>query len=286
MGVRKSITPPNSFGADSLFLPSNPWPRPVTRALQDEGVWRRCGFERPPSLSTIERFIGDLSGSIHAVFCRLGEQAAARGLLAPFPVYRIDSTDVRADPRDPDACWNYDASREEFYYGYGCTLVTTDSNLPVAAAVTQHKQIDEETALRVTSDALALRKPTVVIGNSGLDILSWHDDLLERRVVPLARYNPRNTTTPLPITYRLEAQIADRFECLRPSRTWLDTLYTLRMQVENTIQVCKQHGLGQLRVRGRERATSHIYLTLYVRLLVALANADHDQDIASPFVAL
>jgi hypothetical protein len=57
--------------------------------------------------------------------------------------------------------------------------VAARDNLPIAAAFTQTKQIDETTAMRVTKDALAVKTPTVVIGDSGLDILAWHALLLE-----------------------------------------------------------------------------------------------------------
>ncbi|WP_227015788.1 hypothetical protein [Haloarcula sp. JP-L23] len=112
-----------------------------------------CGFERPPSLGTVHRFFANLNQVVHQVFCRLGEQAISRGLIAASPVYCIDSTDIRADPRDPDAQLNYDATRGEFYYGYGCTLVAVEDNLPIASAFTQTKQIDEATAMRVTKRA-------------------------------------------------------------------------------------------------------------------------------------
>lgn len=90
-------------------------PRPITRELQDEAVWRQCEFDRGPSRDPIERFLSDLNLVAGDVFARLVEQAAARGLLAPSPIYRIDTTDVRALARDPDAQSNYDATAEEFY---------------------------------------------------------------------------------------------------------------------------------------------------------------------------
>jgi hypothetical protein len=64
---------------------------------------------------------------------------------------------------------------DEKYFGSGCTLVTTEHNIPVAAAFTDGKQIDEETTMRVTRDALAIEKPIWLIGDSAFDILNWHD---------------------------------------------------------------------------------------------------------------
>jgi hypothetical protein len=75
--------------------------------------------------------------------------AARRGLLSR--TFRIDSTDVRTPFRDDsDGSWNHDPTADEKYFGYGCTLVTTEHNIPVAAAFTDGKQVDEETAMRVT----------------------------------------------------------------------------------------------------------------------------------------
>ena len=100
----------------------------------------------------------------------------------------------------------------------------------------------------------------------------------------MARYNPRNTADPLPITYRVVAIFRDRYECLRPSQSWLDQIYSLRSRIENTINVCKQYGLGTPRVRGREQVRAHVYLALCIRLLIAFANADRNGNPAKTFI--
>lgn len=68
--------------------------------------------------------------------------------------FRIDSTDVRARPSDPDTSKYYDLTAEEYYYGYGCTIVSTGSKIPIAAEFTESKQASQETAMRVTDDPL------------------------------------------------------------------------------------------------------------------------------------
>jgi hypothetical protein len=162
--------------------------RAVYRALQDETVWRQCGFPHAPSRDPIKRFRSNFSAVAEAIFDYLVEQAARRGLLSP--TYRIDSIDVRTTVRDDsDGSWNHDPTADEKYFGYGCTLVTTANNVPVAAAFTDGKQVDEETAMRVTGDALAVNKPIWMIGDSAFDILNWHDALLEESVVPVAPAN-------------------------------------------------------------------------------------------------
>jgi len=50
--------------------------------------------------------------------------------------------------------------------------------IPIAAEFTESKQAPEETAMRVTCDALAVEKPIWMLGDSAYDTLGWHDHLL------------------------------------------------------------------------------------------------------------
>ena len=169
--------------------------RPIARELQHSLVWYYCGLDKPPSRDTVDRFLTDLEYVIDDVFDRLIEQAAARGLLDS--IYSIDSTHVEAIQYNTAASWNYDPTAEEYYYGFGCTIVSTGSKIPIAAEFTQAKQASQETAMRVTRDALAVETPIWMLGDSAYDILDWHDHLLAAGVVPVAPYNPRNTDDPL-----------------------------------------------------------------------------------------
>lgn len=176
--------------------------RPVARELNNDPVWLGCGFNRPPSRDAVDRFLTDLEHIVEEVFERLVKQAVRRGLLDS--TFCIDSTDIRAMPTDSDASKNYDPTAEEYYYGYGCTVVSTGAKIPIAAEFTQSKQASQETAMRVTRDALAVKQPIWMLGDSAYDILDWHDHLLSTGVVPVAPYNPRNTNDPLDIEYRVE----------------------------------------------------------------------------------
>lgn len=146
--------------------------------------------ERPseiPSRESINRFLTDLSLVCKDVFDHLVEQVAERDLFDN--TYRIDSTDVRADPADDEATWNYDPTADSddsegegdeenaddndedtgeqddddggFYYGYGCLLVSTGPKLPIAAAFTQRKQV-----VRRRRDASRMRRSP---SKTGLD---------------------------------------------------------------------------------------------------------------------
>jgi len=121
--------------------------RPVTRELQNTVVWLSCGFDRPPSRDAVDRFLTDLEHVVDEVFDRLVEQAACRGLLDL--TYSIDSTDVRTMPADQDASKGYDPTAEEYYHGYGCTIVSTGQKILIAAEFTESKQAPRETAMRV-----------------------------------------------------------------------------------------------------------------------------------------
>jgi len=75
-------------------------------------------------------------------------------------------------PADQDASKGYDPTAEEYYHGYGCTIVSTGQKIPIAAEFTESKQALEETAMRVTCDALAVEKPIWMLGDSAYDTLA------------------------------------------------------------------------------------------------------------------
>ncbi|RKS75837.1 DDE family transposase [Haloarcula quadrata] len=250
--------------------------RPVARELQHGLVWYYCGLDKPPSRDTIDRFLTDLEHVIDDVFQRLVEQAAARGLLNS--TYSIDSTHVEAIQYNDDASWNYDSTAEEHYYGFGCTIVSTGSKIPIAAEFTQRKQADAETAMRVTKDALAVGTPIWMLGDSAYDILEWHDFLLEVGIVPVAPYNPRNTDDPLDIEYRVEDRIKEHSEEVQLKQSVLDETYNRRTGVERTNDAVKDCGLGHVRARGRVHARTEVFIALCLRIVVAITNFERGDD--------
>jgi len=250
--------------------------RPVTRELQNGLVWYYCGLNKPPSRDTIDRFLTDLEHVIDDVFNQLVEQAAVRGLLDV--TYSIDSTHVEAIQYNDAASWNYDPTAEEYYYGFGCTIVSTGSKIPIAAEFTQTKQADKETAMRVTRDALAVGTPMWMLGDSAYDILDWRDHLLAAGVVPIAPYNPRNTDNPLDIEYRVEDQIEEDSEDVQLKQSILDETYNQRTGVERTNDAVKDCGLGHVRARGRVHARTEVFVALCLRLVVAITNYERGND--------
>jgi hypothetical protein len=258
--------------------------RPVARELQNTIVWLSCGFDRPPSRDAVDRFLTDLEHVVDEVFDRLVEQAARRGLLDL--TYCIDSTDVRAMPADQDASKCYDPTADEYYYGYGCTIVSTGAKIPIAAEFTESKQAPEETAMRVTRDALAVEQPIWMVGDSAYDTLDWHDHLLAAGVVPVAPYNPRNTDEPLEIEYRVESRIEEHGEDVQLKQSTLEETYNRRTQVERTNDAVKDCGLGALRARGRVHARAQVFLALCLRLVVAITNYERGDNPGSTVVTV
>ena len=250
--------------------------RPVTRELQDGLTWYYCGLDKPPSRDTIDRFLTDLEHVIDDIFDRLVEQAATRGLLDV--TYAIDSTHITAIQYNDAASWNYDPTAEEYYYGFGCTIVSTGPKIPIAAEFTQSKQASKETAMRVTRDALAVEQPMWMLGDSAYDVLEWHDHLLAAGVVPIAPYNPRNTDDPKDIEYRVEARINEHSEDVQLKQSVLDKQYNHRTGVERTNDATKDCGLGHVRARGRVHARTEVFLALCLRIVVAITNYERGDD--------
>jgi hypothetical protein len=50
---------------------------------------------------------------------------------------------MKTMPADQDASKCYDPTAEEYYHGYGCTIVSTGSKISIAAELTESKQAPE-----------------------------------------------------------------------------------------------------------------------------------------------
>jgi len=161
------------------------------------------------------------------VFDRLVEQAACRGLLDL--TYSIDSTDVWDDARRPRRVEGYDPTAEEYYHGYGCTIVSTGQKIPIAAEFTESKQAPEETAMRVTCDALAVENrsgclETAPTTRSAGTTTCWPQGRASRSV---QRTKHRRSED---IEYRVEARIDEHSEDVQLKQSTLDRTYNRRVE--------------------------------------------------------
>ena len=245
--------------------------RPVTRELQHSLVWYYCGLDKPPSRDTIDRFLTDLEYVVDDVFDS---------------TYSVDSTHVKTIQYNDAASWNYNPTAEEHFYGFGCTIVSTGPKIPIAAEFTESKQAPEETAMRVTRDALAVTKPIWMVGDSAYDTLDWHDHLLAAGVVPVAPYNARNTDDPKDIEYRVEDRITKHSEDVQLKQPTLDETYNRRTGVERTNEAVKDCGLGRTHARGRVHARVQVFLALCLRLVVAITNYERGDNPGSTIITV
>jgi len=250
--------------------------RPVERELRNTVVWLSCGFDRPSSRDAVDRFLTDLEHLVDDIFDRLVEEAARRGLLDV--TYCIDSTDLRAMPAHQDASKCYDPTADEYYHGDGCTIVSIGHKIPIAAEFTERKQAPEETAMRVTRDALAVAKSRWVVGDSASDTLDWHDHLRAAGVVPVAPYNARNTDDPKEIEYRFEDRIREHSEEVQLTQSIFDETYNRRTGVERTNESAKDCGLGRTHARGRVHARAQVFLAPCLRLIVPITNYERGDN--------
>ena len=248
--------------------------RPVARELQHSLVWYDCGLDRPPSRDTIDRFLTDLEQVIDDVFNRLVEQAAARGLLDS--TYSIDSTHVEAIQHNDAASWNYNPTAEEYYYGFGCTTVSTGAKIPIAAEFTQAKRASQETAMRVTRSPSKSRcgcletAPTISL--IGTITCCSQGSCLSLRTIPVTL-----TTRKIPSTGSKTASLNTARTC-NWKQSILEETYNNRTGVERTNDAVKDCGLGHVRARGRVHARTELYVALCLRLVVAITNYERGNN--------
>jgi hypothetical protein len=103
----------------------------------------------------------------------------------------------------------------------------------------------------VLRDALAVRKPMWMLGDSAYDTLDWHDHLLDAGVVPVAPYNARNTDDPKDIEYRIDDRITEHSQDIQMEQSTLDKTYNRRSGVGRTNESVKAVASG---VRSPEAA--------------------------------
>ena len=189
-------------------------------------------------------------------------------------------------PADQDVLKCYDPTADEYYHGYGCAIVSTGPKIPIAVEFMGSKQVPEETAMRVTRDALAVVKPIWMVGDSAYDTFDWHDHLLGPGVVPVAPYSARNTDDPLNIEYRVEDRMQEHSEDVQLKQSTLDETYNRCTGVERTNESVKDCGLGRTYARGRVHARAQVSLALCLRLVGAITNYERGDNPGSTIITV
>lgn len=253
--------------------------RAIARTVQTTTAQVFLGLDNGGmSYSTLERFWHQLAELAEDVFKGLASTIADLGMLGE--VQSVDSTDIKTPfPDDPDAAWSYDSTRKEYYYGYGLLLVVdVESQIPIAAKFIQRKQATGDECFDVVNDALCVRRPAVLLGDAGFDIVELQEHLLDENVLPVFTYNPRNAGEPLDIHYRVEHLVQQRTENVKLDRKGLDKDFRMRPAVENANNVLKQLGLEDIRVKGWNAVKAHVYFILILRLAIAIARFHREPD--------
>jgi hypothetical protein len=251
----------------------------VARSVQTSVAQVFIGLEQGGmSYATLERFWHQLATVAEQIFQKLAKIIAGFGILGT--VQAVDSTSITTPHLDdPDAVWSYDATKKEYYFGYGLLLVVdVDTQLPIAARFVQRKQASKKEWSMVIQDGMQVKKPTILLGDSGLDIVEMQEDLMNEHVLPIISYNPRNTDTPLDVKYRVEDLVRKRTDKVTLKRKDLDKVYKKRCAVENTNNVLKQMGLEDLRVKGWNAVKTQVYIVLILRLAIAIARYCRNQN--------
>ena len=251
----------------------------VARSVQTSVAQVFLGLEQGGmSYTTLERFWHQLATVAEEIFQKLAKIIAGFGILGT--VQAVDSTSITTPYLDdPDAVWSYDATKKEYYFGYGLLLVVdVDTHLPIAARFVQRKQASKKEWSLVIQDGMQVKKPTILLGDSGLDIVEMQEDLIDEHVLPIISYNPRNTDNPLDIKYRVEDLVRKRTDKVTLKQKDLDKIYKKRCAVENTNNVLKQMGIEDLRVKGWNAVKTQVYIVLILRLAIAIARYCRNQD--------
>lgn len=241
-------------------------------------VYLRMLTAKMPSYSTIERFIKAMIPLLDKILQELVKILVRLGLIGN--VFVLDGTDIETRfEDDPDAKWNYDATRKRYYYGYGLALVIESKNqLPVAIQFRAEKKMDTESTIALTEKAIALKRPFLFLGDSEFDIIEFQRGLLDIGIIPIIDYNPRNTKEPKNIRFRVQELVTEINPNMEVKEKDIVTCYKDRISVERGIGDLKKLGLNDLPWPGRMKAMFHVYMIVMMRLLNALETYLNNPD--------
>lgn len=245
--------------------------RGMARKLKETLAMLICDFQdNTPSAPTISRFFRFLSTIIDKIFHYLAAFAARLGIYGS--TFIIDTTSIEVFEDDPEGKWNWDATKKEWYYGYGLEIVVDwKTHLPVAGVFTNGKHVGDQEIEEVLDRMYKVKSPTVFVGDGEFDTKNTHNKVLDRKTLPVISYNPRNTTDPLPISFRIEEIVNEMTDSkVRMNSNLLEHDYKKRIEVEHSISTTKSLGLEYPQVRGYYAVKTHTLLILIYRLAIGI----------------
>ena len=253
--------------------------RGMARKLRETLAKLICGFQdSTPSAPTISRFYQFLGTVIERIFHHLAAFAARLGIYGD--TFLMDTTSIEVSEDDPDGKWNYDSTSKSWYYGYGLELVVDwKTHLPVAGVFTNGKHVGDQEIEEELNRMYRIKSPTVFVGDGEFDTKNTHNRVLERKTLPVIRYNPRNTREPLPISFRIEEIVNEKSNCkVHLNANLLKQDYKKRIEVEHSISTTKSLGLEYPQVRGYNAVKTHTFLILIYRLAIGIYKYMENSD--------
>lgn len=245
--------------------------RGMARKLKETLAMRICDFQDcTPSASTISRFFQFLSTIIDKIFHHLATFAARLGIYGN--TFLIDTTSIEVFEDDPDGKWNYDSTSKSWYYGYGLEMVVDwRTHLPVAGVFTNGKHVGDQEIEEGLNRMYKVKSPTVFVGDGEFDTKNTYNRVLEKKTLPVIKYNPRNTRDPLPISFRIEEIVNETSDGkVHLNTSLLKQDYKKRIEVEHSISTTKSLGLEYPQVRGYNAVKTHTILILIYRLAIGI----------------
>jgi len=269
LGFLDDLFPGSSRGRPPAYLPEQNFKAVVygyahekyeateIARLMEDGVARSvCGYmEGTPSHDTLSRFLRKLATVIEQLFKRLVKQIKKMGITTG-EIQVIDGTSIETKFRsDPDAKWNWDSTKNDYYGGYGLLLVVCPhTHLPLSALFTDGKHVTASQSIQALKQADEIFQPRWVIGDGEFDTLEVHGHALGCGSIPVISYNPRNTNNPPPIKFRVQTWLNKPLEMLKEK-------YRNRPEVEHAISSLKEgFGLEKFSVKGWNAVKTHIFL--------------------------
>ncbi len=94
---------------------------------------------------------------------------------------------------------------------------------------------------------------------------------IERKTLPVIRFNPRKRKKPIPYNFRVEKIIKEKTKgkvCLNKKQ--LLKYYRKRIEIEHSISTIKSLGLEHPEIIGYEAVKTHTFLILIYRLAIGI----------------
>lgn len=241
-------------------------PTGIARLINDSYIARKwCGLNSPPSHDCINDYMHALEPVVEEMWLMLRDAAIHKGIINGYS-QALDPTGVQTRyKKDTDAVWWWDEINKVYRFGYGCNAIfDTATQLPIAVMDTPSKKTDSEEIREVY--AMTPIVPLLLTADGEMDILEFHNQLMDQGVMPVIPYNPRNAKEPLRIRFRIEQWFP------RIGREWLKKAYRQRADAEHGWSTVKERfGLEHPCLKGRKGYRVHMYLCFIHRYLDAFA---------------